>query len=93
MAASGKAQEISTKYFMCINWGYYVIYLQNMTFVQLTLRPGGAYTGDTCATKPELQSHIRIHFMNHDYIGSFWQCQNEITLANLLDCREFKYNK
>ena len=33
------------------------------------------YTDDTYATKPESRSHIRIHFMNHDYIGSFWQCQ------------------
>ena len=21
------------------------------------------------------RSHIMIHFMNHDYIGSLWQCQ------------------
>ena len=21
------------------------------------------------------QSHIMIHYMNHDYIGSLWQCQ------------------
>ena len=33
MAASGKVQVISTKYFMYINWEYYVIYLQNMKFV------------------------------------------------------------
>ena len=75
MAASGKVQVISTKYFMCINWGHYVIYLQNIKFVQLILWPGGAYTDDTYATKLESRSHIRIHFMNHDYIGSFWQCQ------------------
>ena len=52
-----------------------MIYLQNMKFVQLILWPGGAYTDDTYATKLESQSGIRIHFMNHDYIGSFWQCQ------------------
>ena len=33
MAASGKVQVISTKYFMYINWGHYVIYLQNKKFV------------------------------------------------------------
>ena len=52
-----------------------MIYLQNMKFVQLILWPGGAYTDNTYATKLESRSHIRIHFMNHDYIGSFWQCQ------------------
>ena len=51
-----------------------MIYLQNIKFVQLILWPGGVYTDDTYATKPESRSHIRIHFMNHDYIGSFWQC-------------------
>ena len=75
MAGSGKVQVISTKYFMCINQEYYVVYVQNIKFVWLILWPGRAYTDDTYATKPESWSHIRIHFMNHDYIGSFWQCQ------------------
>ena len=75
MATSRKVQVISTKYFMCINRGYYIIYLQNMKFVQLILWPGGLYTNDTYTTKPESWSHIRIHFMNYDYIGPFWQCQ------------------
>ena len=75
MAASRKVQVISTKYFMCINWKYYVIYLQNIKFVQLILWPGGACTDDTYTIKPESGSHIRIHSMNHDYTGSFWQCQ------------------
>ena len=44
MAASRKVQVISTKYFMCINWEHYVIYLQNMKFERLILLPGGAYT-------------------------------------------------
>ena len=44
MAASGKVQVISTKYFMCINRGHYVIYPQNMKFERLILWPGGAYT-------------------------------------------------
>ena len=75
MAASRKVHVISTKYFMCINCGYYMIYLQNIKFMQSILWPGGAYTDNTYATKPESRSHIRIPFMNHDYIGSFWQCQ------------------
>ena len=50
MAASHKQHEISTKYFMGINRGYYVIYLQNMKFVQLILWPGGAYTKDAYTT-------------------------------------------
>ena len=44
MAASRKVQVISTKYFMCINWGHYVIYLQNMKFERLILWPEWAYT-------------------------------------------------
>ena len=75
MTTSRKLHMISTKYFMSINWKHYVIYLQNMKFVQLILWPGGAYTDNTYATKLESGYHIRIHFMNHDYIGSFWQCQ------------------
>ena len=74
MATSGKVQAISTKYFMCINWGHYVKYLQNK-FERLILWPGGAYTDDTYATKPESRSRIRIHFVNHDCIGSLWQSQ------------------
>ena len=44
MAASGKVQVISTKYFMYINQGHYVIYLQNIKFERLILWPGEAYT-------------------------------------------------
>ena len=44
MAAIRKVQVILTKYFMCINWGHYMIYLQNMKFERLILWPGGAYT-------------------------------------------------
>ena len=50
MAASHKLHEISTKYFMGINWGHYVIYLQNMKFVQLICWSGGAYTDNAYAT-------------------------------------------
>ena len=49
MAASKKIHMILTKYFKDVNWEHYVIYLQNMKFVQLILWPGGAYT-DTYAT-------------------------------------------
>ena len=52
MAASGKVQVIMSKYFMYINRGNYVIYLQNMKFERLILWPGGAYTG---------AMHILIH--------------------------------
>ena len=50
MAASQKVHEISTKYCMGINWGHYVIYLQNMKFVRLILWPGGVYTDKAYAT-------------------------------------------
>ena len=50
MAACQKVHEISTKYFMGINWDHYVIYLQNMKFVRLILWPGGAYTDNSYAT-------------------------------------------
>ena len=53
MAVSGKVHIISTKYFIYINWGYYVIYLQNTKFMYLILWPRGAYTDNTYATKPE----------------------------------------
>ena len=60
MAASQKVHVVSTKYFICINRGYYVIYLKNMKVVQLILWPGGVYTDDTYATKPESRSRIMI---------------------------------
>ena len=53
MAASGKVQVISTKYFMYINWEHYVIYLQNKKFMQLMLWPEGVYTDNAYTTKPE----------------------------------------
>ena len=75
MVVNRKLDMILTIYFICINQEYYVIYLQNMKFVWFIFWPGGVYTDNTYTTKPESWSHIRIHFMNHDYIGSFWQCQ------------------
>ena len=63
MAASVKVQVISTKYFMCINQGHYVIYLQNMKFERLMLWPGGAYTD---------AMHILIHeSWLHRLIGKY----------------------
>ena len=51
MAASRKVHVISTKYFMCINQGHNVIYLQNMKFERLTVQPEGAYTDAAHGTK------------------------------------------
>ena len=76
MAASQKVHA-STKYFMCINRGHYVIYLQSMKFVRLILWPGGAYTDDTYATKVKSMIPHLIHFMSHDYIGSLGCIPNE----------------
>ena len=77
MATSGKIQVISTKYFIYISQKYYVIYLQNIKFVWLIVWPEGMYTDNTYATKPESRSHIMVHFMNHDYIGSLECIPNE----------------
>ena len=35
----------------------------------------GAYTDDTYATTATITIPYRGEIMNHDYIGSFWQCQ------------------
>ena len=75
MAVSWKVQVISTKYFMYINWEHYAIYLQNMKFVWLILWPGGVYTDNTYANKAKIMILYYDEIMNHDYIGSFWQCQ------------------
>ena len=50
MAANHKLYELSTKYFMDINRGYYVIYLQNIKFARLILWTERAYTDDAYAT-------------------------------------------
>ena len=75
MAVSQKVHVILTKYFMCINQRYNVIYLQSMKCIWLILWPGGAYTDDTYATTAAITIPYRGEIMNHDYIGSFWQCQ------------------
>ena len=63
MAARRKVHVILTKYFMCINWGHNVIYLQNMKFEWLIVWPGGAYTD---------AMHILIHeSWLHRLIGKY----------------------
>ena len=66
MAASEKVHMILTKYFRGINRGHYVIYLQNMKFVQLILWPGGVYTDDAYATTAVIMI---------PYYGSFHESQ------------------
>ena len=61
MAAHRKVHVISTKYFMCINPGHNVIYLQNMKFERLTVQPGGAYTDAAHGTKCK----IFVKFLKH----------------------------
>ena len=75
MAASQEVHKILTKYFICINQGHYMIYLQYMKFVRSTLWPGGAYTDTAHAKKAKIMIPYSDEIMNHDYIGSFWQCQ------------------
>ena len=70
MAASRKVHAILTKYFMCINRGHNVIYLQNMKVEQLTVRPGGAYTDAAHGTKCKifvkfLKTFIIFFYINH----------------------------
>ena len=62
MAASQKVHVILTKYFMCINQEHNVIYLQNMKFEQLTVRPGGAYTDAAHGTKCKIFKNIYNFF-------------------------------
>ena len=35
---------------------------------------------------PRSRSHIMIHFMNHDYIGSLWQYQMSQQVEDLMPC-------
>ena len=51
MATIQKVHVISTKYFIYINRKHNVIYLQNIKFECLTVRPGGAYTDTAHGTK------------------------------------------
>ena len=66
MAASQKVYVILTKYFMCINQGYYVIYLQNMKFELFILWPGGVYTDTAHGTKCKIFKNIyNFFYVNH----------------------------
>ena len=67
MTASQKVHIILTKYFMCINQGHYVIYLQNMKFVQSILWPGGAYTDATHANTAKIMIPYSDEIMNRGY--------------------------
>ena len=76
MAASRKVQVISTKYFMYINQGHYVIYLQNMKFERLILWPGGAYTN---------AMHIFIHeSWLHRLTGKYPKWAKKLPLYSIL---------
>ena len=77
MAATQKVHIILTKYFMCIYRGHYVIYLQNMKFLQSILSPGEAYTDNTYANTAKIMIPYRDEIMNHDYIGSLACMPNE----------------
>ena len=82
MAASGKVQVISTKYFMCINQGHYVIYLQNMKFERLILWPGGAYTD---------AMHILIlESWLHRVIGKYPKWAKKSTKCLKFTCKWFR---
>ena len=70
MDAHQKVHVILTKYFMCINQEHNVIYLQNMKFEQLIIRPEGAYTDATHGTKCKifvkfLKTFIIFFYINH----------------------------
>ena len=54
---------------------HYVINLQNMKFLQSILWLGGAYTDAAHANAAKIMIPYSDEIMNHDYIGSFWQCQ------------------
>ena len=86
MAASQKVHVISTKCFMCINWGHYVIYLQNMKFVQSILWPEGAYTDATYADDTRIMIPYSDEIVNHNYIGLLGCIPNEPKTSYLQHC-------
>ena len=71
MAANQKVHVILTKYFMCINQGHNVIYLQNMKFEWLIDWPGGAYTyaahGTKCKIFVKFLKTFIIFFLHKPY--------------------------
>ena len=62
---------------MCIDWGHYVIYLQNMKFVQSILWPGEAYTNAAHTDRAKIMIPYSDEIMNHDYIDSMACMPNE----------------
>ena len=84
MAASQKVHMISTKYFICINQEYNVIYLQNMKFVHSILWPGGVYIDATHATKAKITIPYSDEIMNQCQMsqincGLRWELLLQIT--------------
>ena len=59
MAASQKVYVVSTKYFMCINQGYYVIYLQNMKFELFILWTGGQEERTQMPLMPQSEKFLK----------------------------------
>ena len=72
MAASQKVHVILTKYFMCINQGHNVIYLQNMKFERLIVWPGGAYTDAAHGTKCKIFKNIYKFFSTETISIILW---------------------
>ena len=61
---------------MCINQGALCdIPAKYEVRVQSILWPGGAYTDNTYANKAKIMIPYYDEIVNHNYIGSFWQCQ------------------
>ena len=81
MAASQKVLEILTKYFMCINQGHYVIIpaKYEVHMINTLARPDNTY-----ANKAKIMIPYYDEIVNHDYIGSFWQCQMSQKLVTLI---------
>ena len=77
MADCQKVHVISTEYFMGINQGHYMIYLQNMKFLRSILWPGGVYKDATHANTAKIMIPYSDEIMNHDYIGSLACMLNE----------------
>ena len=84
MATSQKVDMILTKCLIYINQKHYVIYLQNIKFVELIFWPGGAYTDATHADAAKIMILYSDEIMNHDYIGSLACMPNEPKTPNLL---------
>ena len=57
-----------------------------MKFMQLILWPGGAYTlttQDATTAHNHDPRYYDYDFMNHNYIGSLWQCQMSHLMTGL----------